>query len=75
MDATRNTDNLAETLLMEILKTTPTAYLGLPPTERGQDRDNCQTAHIMRLERLEKEREARFVKLKDKALANIRKAE
>jgi hypothetical protein len=74
MDATNNNDTLAESLLREIRKTTPTACLGFPPPDELQRlRNSCQAAHILRMERLETEREARLQKLKQAALANLRK--
>jgi hypothetical protein len=67
MDATSKNDNLAELLLIELRKTTPTACLGFPPTEE------CRSVRIKRMERLETERAARFQELKRAALANIKK--
>lgn len=74
MGAQIKTDNLAETLLEEIRKTTPNAFLGFPPPEELERlRNERLAAHILRLEQDEGRERVRFLKLKQAALANLRK--
>jgi hypothetical protein len=74
MDAQHDTDNLAETLLKEIRKTTPNAFLGFPPPEELERlRNERRAAHILQLEQEEGRERVRFLKLKQAALANIRR--
>jgi hypothetical protein len=70
MDAESNTDNLAEVLLRELRKTTPNVFSGFPTPEELRRRRESRTERAVRLE---SEREARFQKLKESALASIRK--
>ena len=74
MEAMNKEDNLAQVLLEELRKTTPNVYLGFPPPEELKRlRNERFAAYILREERLEGERKAQFEKLKQAALANVRK--
>ena len=67
-------DKLAESLLHEILKSTPTARLGFPTIEELQRmNDRRQTGLANRDERRREDRDRRFQLLKTAALANLRK--
>jgi hypothetical protein len=63
-----------EAILRELLNTIPGARLGFPtPEELRHRKDELFAAHLRRMERREKENEAEFLKLKQAALANLRK--
>ncbi|MGE4179947.1 MAG: hypothetical protein AB7J34_08995 [Limisphaerales bacterium] len=63
-----------ESILGELKKTTPAIRLGFPqPEELQRMRRQRHETQIQRLERLERERGVRFERLKQMALANIRR--